>query len=146
VGGDGRSAAVGLAGSRAALGDRRSGAGPGDLAARRRGANELSGITWADGDRWAAVSDGDGRLYWLRIAINPADGRITSATVDGAVPLPKSTDLEGVALLPGGSSVVVTDEVGPVIREYSLADGQLLRARRSRRCARHSATTSASKR
>jgi len=31
-------------------------------------------------------------------------------------------------LLPGGKSVVVTDEVGPFIREYSLPDGQLLRA------------------
>jgi hypothetical protein len=105
------------------------GQGPVTLPRGAAGANELSGISWAGGDRWAAVSDADdGRLYWLRIAINPADGRITSATVDGAVPLPQSSDLEGVALQPGGSSVVVTDEVGPFIREYSLPDGQLLRA------------------
>jgi len=104
------------------------GQGPVTLPRGAAGANELSGITWAGGDRWAAVSDGDGRLYWLRIALNPADGRITSATVEGAVALPKSTDLEGVVLLPGGKSVVVTDEVGPFIREYSLPDGQLLRA------------------
>jgi hypothetical protein len=103
------------------------GQGPVTLAPGAAGAHELSGIAWAGGDRWAAVSDEDGHLYWLRVAIAPADGRITSAAVEAGLPLAGSTDIEGVVLAPDGSSVMVSDEIGPSIREYSLPDGRLLR-------------------
>ena len=103
------------------------GQGPVKLAAGAAGADELSGISWAGGDRYAAVSDDDGRLFWLRIAVDPADGRIASSSVESGQVLANSTDLEGVALTPDGKSVAVSDEVGPSVREYRLPDGQLLR-------------------
>ncbi|MBX3027406.1 esterase-like activity of phytase family protein [bacterium] len=99
------------------------GQGPVPLAAGSPGARELSGLAWAGGDRFAAVSDDDGRLYWLRIAVDPATGRIGAAEAVAALPLPTSRDLEGIALTPDGQSVVVSDEVGPAVREYRLADG-----------------------
>lgn len=103
------------------------GQGPVRLAAGSPGARELSGLAWAGGDRFAAVSDDDGRLYWLRIAVDPASGRIDGADAVSDLPLAMSRDLEGIALTPDGRSVVVSDEVGPAVREYRLADGALQR-------------------
>ncbi|HSP98999.1 MAG TPA: esterase-like activity of phytase family protein [Candidatus Dormibacteraeota bacterium] len=103
------------------------GQGPVALEPGLPGARELSGLSWAGGDRYASVSDKDGRLYWLRIAIDPAAARITGAIVEGSLPLANSSDLEGVALAPDGKSVAVSDEVGPAVREYRLPDGQLER-------------------
>lgn len=103
------------------------GQGPVALAPGPAGAHELSGLSWAGGDRYAAVSDDDGRLYWLRVAVDPATARITAAAVEGSLPLAQSSDLEGVALAPGGGAVAVSDEVGPAVREYRLPDGALQR-------------------
>ena len=103
------------------------GQGPVALERGLPGARELSGLNWAGGDRYAAVSDDDGSLYWLRIAIDSADGQIAGATVEGRLPLANSSDLEGITLAPDGRSVVVSDEVGPALREYRLPDGQLMR-------------------
>lgn len=104
------------------------GQGPVMLAPGAAGARELSGLAWAGGDRWAAVSDDDHRLYWLRIAVEPASGRIVAAAVEASVALLGSSDLESIALAGDGKSVAVSDEVGPAVREYALPDGQLLRS------------------
>jgi hypothetical protein len=102
------------------------GQGPLSLPAGADAARELSGLSWAGGGRWAAVSDDDGRLFWLRVTIDPASGRITGAAVDGHLELAGSRDLEGVAIGAEAASVYVSDEVGPAIRQYRLPDGRLM--------------------
>jgi hypothetical protein len=104
------------------------GQGPVTVAAGAAGAHELSGLVWAGGERWAAVSDEDGHLYWLHLAVDPVSGRLTGGAVTGRLALAGSRDLEGIALAGDGTSVVVSDEVGPALREYALADGRLLRS------------------
>ncbi len=91
------------------------------------GASELSGITWAGGDRYYAVSDDLPRLFRLAVAIAPSSGAIVSARVEHAVPLASGSDLEGVAYDRSKGAVFVTDEEGPMLREYSVADGGILR-------------------
>lgn len=97
---------------------------------------ELSGLAFdpASG-HFHAVSDDDTRLQRLAIDVDPATGHITRAVTLGTLPLtgadgsplPPGRDLEGVALSGSGSSVFVSDETGPAIREHALADGRLLR-------------------
>jgi len=100
------------------------------LAPGAAGAHQLSGLTWATGERYYAVSDSDGTLYEVSIALDHATGRIERAAVGAALPLPKAKDIEGVALAATGKTVFVTDEEGPALREYRLADGALLRSAR----------------
>lgn len=97
--------------------------------------SELSGITWVPGTpEWLAVSDGQSRLFRLSVPIDPLTGQITSATTLGAQPLvqsngapfPSARDFEGIALGPSGTSVFVSDEIGPRVREFSLATGRVL--------------------
>ena len=103
------------------------GQGPIALAAGDAGAHELSGLAWAGGERWAAVSDDDGGLFWLRIAVDPASGRIAGATVEGRLGLAGSRDLEGVAVGDGATSIYVSDEAGPALLQYHLPDGRQMR-------------------
>jgi hypothetical protein len=104
------------------------GQGPIALAPGAAGAHELSALSWAGGERWAAVSDDGGGLFWLRIAVDPASGRIANAAVEGRVDLPGGTDLEGVAVGAAAASVYVSDEIGPAVRQHGLPDGRLLRS------------------
>jgi hypothetical protein len=91
-------------------------------------ARELSGITWAGGTRYYAVSDKVPALFSLSVAVDPRRGTITSASVDAATPrLAGSKDLEGIAYNPTAGTVLVSDETGPAIREYRVADGALVR-------------------
>src|SRR5262245_57478642 len=82
------------------------GQGPVLVASGPAGARELSGLAWAGGDRYLAASDDDGRLFWLLIAVDPATGRITSATAAPGMALAGSEDVEGVALTLDGRSAV----------------------------------------
>ena len=137
---------VGLAGSGAALGDRRSGAGPGDPAARRRRSqraerHHLGGRRSLGG----GVRRRDGRLYWLRIAINPADGRITSASVEGAVPLPRAPIWKASRSCPAESRWSSPTRSDRSSASTVCRTANCCAPRRSRRCSRRSATTSASK-
>lgn len=104
------------------------GQGPVPLPAGGTGAKELSGITWAGGTRYYAVSDKLAKLFPLSIGIDPHSGVITHAAVEAGVVLPGSTDLEGVAYEPEQATVLVSDETGPGIREYRVADGALVRS------------------
>jgi hypothetical protein len=97
-----------------------------ELATGDTGASELSGLAYAGGDRYYAVSDSRGRLFALRIDVERASGRITAAAAEPAVRLARGVDLEGIALA-GDDTVVVCDEHGPAIREHRLADGALVR-------------------
>ncbi len=99
-----------------------TGQGPYPLPASTAGARELSGLAWATGERFLAVSDKGAALYRLTIRLDPATGRIAHAEVTGTVPLGQGVDLEGVAHAPDGT-VYVSDEVGPAIRRYDAARG-----------------------
>jgi hypothetical protein len=90
------------------------------------GASELSGLTWAGGDRWYAVSDSGARLFPMTVTIDSTTGAVTSAVLDPAISLAAGTDLEGVAF--AGATVVASDETGPALREYSLGDGSVVAA------------------
>lgn len=95
----------------------------GDTAAR-----ELSGITWAGGTRYYAVSDKLGKLFPLSVDIDRDKGTIARAVVEPDLGLPGSTDLEGIAYDAEHQTVLVSDEIGPAIREYRVADGRLVRS------------------
>jgi hypothetical protein len=97
------------------------------------GAAELSGLAYdAAADRYWAVPDGGDRLFRLAVEVDPATGRILSASVEAALvlrdasggALPASVDLEGVAFSASRESVLVSDETGPRIREHRFADGR----------------------
>jgi hypothetical protein len=103
------------------------GQGPVPLLSGSSGARELSGITWAGGTRYYAVSDKLGKLFPLSIEIDPHSAAISHAAVEPGVLLPGSTDLEGVAYDPEQGTVLVSDEIGPSIREYRVADGSPVR-------------------
>lgn len=104
------------------------GQGPVPLPGGGSGARELSGITWAGGTRYYAVSDKLAKLFPLSIELDPQTGDITQAALGAGVLLRGSTDLEGVAYFPAHASVLVSDEAGPSIREYRVADGGLVRS------------------
>jgi len=91
-------------------------------------ARELGGITWDSGTRYYAVSDKLGTVFPLTIELNRRDGTIRHAAIEPGIPLPGSTDLEGVAYDRAHDTVLVSDEVGPAIREYRVADGRLVRS------------------
>jgi hypothetical protein len=104
------------------------GQGPVTLAKGDTGAREMGGITWAGGTRYYAVSDKLAKLFPLSVAIDPQNGTITHAAIEPAVPLSGSTDLEGIAYDPEHRTVLISDEVGPSIREYRVTDGRLVRS------------------
>lgn len=89
---------------------------------------EISGVTWAGGDRYYAVDDADRKLYPLVIEIDRASGAIVTNSVGTGVPLAGAGDPEGCALDPGSGTVWVSDEKGARIREYDPATGAVLRA------------------
>jgi len=85
------------------------------------GVTELSGIAFAGGDRYYAVSDTGGWLVPLRIAVDPDSGFVTAAAAEPPRKLERSYDLEGVAT--DGDTVWVCDELSSTIRQHRAADG-----------------------
>lgn len=104
------------------------GQGPVPLPNGDTGARELSGITWAGGTRYYAVSDKLRKLFPLTIEIDLHGGAIRRAVVEPGVSLAGSSDLESIAEDAAQGTIVVSDEVGPGIREYRVPDGTLVRA------------------
>ena len=103
------------------------GQGPVLLGAGGTGARELSGITWAGGTQYFAVSDKLAMAFPLSIALDAHSGTIARAVVEAGVRLPGSKDLEGIVYDSEHQTLIVSDEVGPGIREYRAADGALVR-------------------
>jgi hypothetical protein len=93
-------------------------------------ARELGGIAWDSGTRYYAVSDKLGTVFPLTIEIDPRTGTISQAAIEPGIELPGSSDLEGVAYDRAHATVLVSDEVGPAIREYRVADGRSVRSLR----------------
>ena len=98
-----------------------------------KGVHELSGLTFIgpvtdqpNTYRYFAVSNSQQKMYGMDVQIDPSTGAITSAKVTSTTALIPGTDLEGIAYNSERNSVYVSDEVGPAIREYSLAGGALM--------------------
>src|SRR5262245_33339486 len=87
----------------------------------------MSGITWAGGSRYYAVSDKLRKVFPLAIELDPASRTIRHAALDAGIPLAGSTDLEGVAYDARTETLLISDEAGPGIRVYRAADGTLVR-------------------
>lgn len=104
------------------------GQGPFDLPRGETHARELSGIAWAGGTRYYAVSDKLGTLFPLSIEVNRDSGRIVAARVEPGLRLLGSIDLEGVVYDGAHATLLVSDEAGPAIREYRVADGRQVAA------------------
>jgi hypothetical protein len=102
------------------------GQGPVSLPRSHTGARELSGLAWAGGDRYYAVSDKLQAVFPLTIELQRPRGTIGAVAVQARIRLRGTSDLEGVVYDDG--SVWVSDETGPAIREYRLSDGAPLRA------------------
>ncbi len=96
------------------------------LSSGRTGAEELSGLTYAGGATYYAVSDsGVPRLWVLGIVVDPSSGRITRASVESSLSMPGlARDAEGVAYRHATKSVFVSDESNSTIREYNIASGK----------------------
>jgi hypothetical protein len=92
------------------------------------GAAELSGLTWAGGNQYYAVSDNDGNMFPMTINIDPATGRVVSHAFAPPIQLAGGIDVEGIVYDADSGSVLISDETGPAIREHGIADGSLLQA------------------
>lgn len=95
-------------------------------------ATELSGLAWLSGSTYYAVSDDTNqrKVHELNIAVNPANGRITGASVVGTNTLATGYDLEGIAYCRPRGMWFVSDEGqnpnGGFVRAHSLPDGNLV--------------------
>lgn len=119
-------AGIALASLNAMAGPTVVGVGSYALGSGGTGAAELSGLTWAGGGQFYAVSDSAARLYPLTVGVDPTTGAVLSAVLSPHLPLGAGSDLEGVAYDPGAGMVYASDEVGPAVREYRLTDGAVL--------------------
>ncbi len=91
----------------------------------------LSGISMVPGagghPEFLAVMDNSNKLIRLRLMF-AADGSLTGTELLGGISLAQAHDNEGVfASDAARNTVFLSDEDTPAIREYSLADGSLLR-------------------
>lgn len=102
------------------------GQGPVDVTTGAFEINELSGIAYAGGNRYFAVSDNGGKLFPLTIDVDRVTGSVIEAVPEPPVVLIGAYDLEGIAMLDDGS-VIVCDEIMSTLREHRVSDGSLLR-------------------
>lgn len=86
-------------------------------------AGDLSGLTWAGGSQFYAVSNGTNKLYPLSVGLNATTGAITSAALSPGVILAGGADVEGVAYDPTDGRVFVSNETGSAIRKHAIATG-----------------------
>ena len=94
------------------------------------GAEQISGITYAGGDLFYAVDDNDNKLYPLTLAINRANGSLTTSgiTIGTGVVMSDGNDMEGCAFDPCSGKVWISQETNALIREFDPATGELTRS------------------
>ncbi len=86
-----------------------------------RAATDFSGLTWAGGNDWFTVSDKVRAIFPMNIALDPASGKILSASIGTAMPVKtKLADFEGIAFVPGQRRVYVSTETGNGIFGFDL--------------------------
>ncbi len=89
---------------------------------RPRVPEELSGITYVDGDSYYAICDDGSGVWPMQIGLDRATGAITNCVIGGNVRV--GGDNEGIAWNPKGRSVFVTDENAQTIREINPVSGE----------------------
>ena len=120
--------ALGLAPAVAAESIRLEELGSGPVVVPGLGNAELSGITWAGGARYLVVDDEGGRLCPLEVTLDEERSAIAGVALGECVALAGGRDIEGVAWRAAEGSVLVTDELVPVIREYDPSTGEVRRS------------------
>lgn len=86
-----------------------------------RVATDFSGLTWAGGSDYFTVSDKVRAIFPMSITLEPASGKILSASIGAAVPVKtKLADFEGVAFVPGMRRLYVSCETGDGIFGFDL--------------------------
>ena len=91
---------------------------------RPRIPEELSGITYVDGDSYYAVSDDGSGVWPMQIGIDRGTGVITNCVMGRSVRVGK--DNEGIAWDPQNRTVFVTDETKHAIGEVNPETGRLV--------------------
>jgi hypothetical protein len=111
---------------------------------RRLLPEELSGISWMGGDRYAAVGDRHACVHFLTVRLDPATGRIARVrfgrplllTDERGRPIPDLTegrDREGIRYDPRAAAVWISNErTGRDVRRSSIARHLLKNGRRTR--------------
>ena len=94
------------------------------------GAEQISGITYAGGNLFYAVDDNDNKLYPLTLAINRANGSLTTSgiTIGTGVTMSDGNDMEGCAFDPASGKVWISQETSALIKEYDPLTGTLIRS------------------
>jgi hypothetical protein len=86
-----------------------------------RAATDFSGLTWAGGSDYFTVSDKVRAIFPMAIALDPATGKILSASIGTAIPVKtKLADFEGIAFMPDKRRVYVSAETGDGIFGFDL--------------------------
>ena len=87
-------------------------------------ATDFSGLAWAGGSDFYAVSDKVKGIFPLRISIEPTTGKILNAKIGVMLPVKtKLGDFEGIAFDPDKRTVAVSAEQGNGIFGFNLATG-----------------------
>ena len=84
-------------------------------------ATDFSGLTWAGGSDYFTVSDKVRAIFPMTIALDPASGKILSASIGTAMPVKtKLADFEGIAFVPDTRRLYVSAETGDGIFGFDL--------------------------
>ena len=94
----------------------------------------LSGVTWAGGNKYYAVSDdastGEVGLYPMAIELSASGLSVVSCSIPppaSRIPLAGAHDLEAVAFDAAAGTVWAADESRCTVKEYRVADGSAVR-------------------
>jgi len=86
-----------------------------------RTATDFSGLVWAGGSDYFTVSDKVRAIFRMTIALDPASGKILSASIGTAIPVTtKLADFEGVTFVTDKKQVFVSAETGNGIFGFDL--------------------------
>lgn len=86
-----------------------------------RRATDFSGIVWAGGSDYYAVSDKVNGIFPMRISIDPATGKVQTVTVGVMIPVKsKLGDFEGITFVPETQRICISAERGDGIVGFNL--------------------------
>ncbi len=92
-----------------------------------RAATDFSGLVWAGGSDYFTVSDKVRAIFPMTIAVDPATGKILSASIGTAMPVKtKLADFEGITFVPDTRRLYVSCETGDGIFGFDLKSRTLL--------------------
>ena len=82
--------------------------------------SDLSGLVWIGGDSFYAVSDRTPVLVPLALNIDPATGRIASASIGNPIPVPTDAgDFEGITYVSAMKAFFISAEKGSTVVRFS---------------------------